>query len=399
MRIALIDPSLFTLPYDAALAGGLEAVGHRVTLHGRPILPQDGHAARFRIEPDFYRIAAVFSGWPRAFRLAVKGLDHAVSLARLLRRLQRERPDVIHFQWLPLPLIDRAFLAAFRRIAPVVLTVHDTNAFNGDPTARLQRVGFAAALAACDRLIVHTAQGEARLRALGMPHGAISVLPHGLLETEAEIASPSASAEPGALTFVLFGKIKPYKGADLLLTAFARLPDELRQHARVRIIGQAYMKLGPLLQCAVQSGIADYCAVEDRFVTDAEIATVFGPGAVAAFPYREIEASGVLSLAIAHGRPVIASNLGMFAEALTDGVHGRLVPPGDVSALSAAMAQMIRDRRFTASCAEAVLALGRNMPDWAEIGRMTQRVYASAIAARIAAAEEPAHLSNEVAPS
>ena len=36
MRIAMIDPSLFTLPYDQALAAGLTGHGHAVTLFGPP---------------------------------------------------------------------------------------------------------------------------------------------------------------------------------------------------------------------------------------------------------------------------------------------------------------------------------------------------------------------------
>ena len=36
-RVALVDPSLFTLPYDAALAAALAAEGADVSLWGRPL--------------------------------------------------------------------------------------------------------------------------------------------------------------------------------------------------------------------------------------------------------------------------------------------------------------------------------------------------------------------------
>jgi glycosyltransferase involved in cell wall biosynthesis len=313
-------------------------------------------------------------GLPGPLRLAIKGIDHGVSLLRLLRRLAAERPDIIHFQWLPLPALDRILLGQFRKIAPVVLTVHDTNAFNGDPTARLQAIGFASALAACDRLVVHTHQGEARLRAMGIPAAKIAQLPHGLLGARARTGEDAAS---GDLRFVLFGKIKPYKGADLLIKAFAALPAALRAQARVLIVGQAYMKLQPLRDLAADRGVADRVHIEDRFVGDRELADLFAPNSVAVFPYREIEASGVLSLAIAHGRPIIASRLGMFAEALTDGVHGTLVTPGDAAGLTASMAGMIEDREFTRSAGRAVARLARDVPDWTEIGRRTVLLYAA----------------------
>jgi glycosyltransferase involved in cell wall biosynthesis len=376
MRVALIDPSLFTLPYDVALADGLRANGHQVTLHGRPPTSRESAAA---VTPSFYRLSAALPALPGPLRLAVKGIDHGVSLLRLRRRLAAERPDIIHFQWLPLPALDRVLLGQFRKIAPVILTVHDTNAFNGDPTARLQAIGFASALSACDRLVVHTSQGEARLRAMGISATKIATLPHGLLGARSGAGEDLA----GDLRFVLFGKIKPYKGADLLIEAFAALPDAVRARARVLVVGQAYMKLQALRDLAAARGVADRVAIEDRFVGEAEIADLFAPGSVAVFPYREIEASGVLSLAIAHARPIIASRLGMFAEALTDGVHGRLVAPGDIAALTAAMAGMIEDRDFTLAAGRAVARLARDVPDWVEIGRRTARLYATCRAARL----------------
>ena len=55
MRIALIDPSLFTLPYDSALAAGLTQGGHDVTLYGRKPRPEEGSANGVRLTPAFYR--------------------------------------------------------------------------------------------------------------------------------------------------------------------------------------------------------------------------------------------------------------------------------------------------------------------------------------------------------
>ena len=377
LRVALIDPSLFTLPYDAALAAGLQAEGHQVVLHGRVPGPDDSEIDGAPLRPSFYRVASApaLSRLPRALLLGIKGLDHAWSMQALVRRLRRERPDVIHFQWLPLPVVDRRFLRRLRAIAPLVLTVHDTNPFNGNPAGRLQQVGAHKAFADFDRLIVHTEQGRARLLAHGEGRDRVTVMPHGLLGR----ASAQACADPmqGEITFLLFGKIKPYKGADLLIEAFARLDPALRAQARLRIVGKPYMDLTPLHDLIRQHGAADRVTVEPRFVGDAEVGGFFAPGTVATFPYREIEASGVLSLAITFGRPILASRLGGFIEAVQDGEHGLLVPPEDVGALSAAMARFIADRGFAASCAAHVTALTASVPTWPEIARRTAELYTS----------------------
>ena len=378
MRVALIDPSLFTLPYDRALAGGLAAHHHSVTLYARRPGAGEGDANPATLVPHFYRAAdsRMAAQLPNPLRLCIKGIDHIVSMLGLLRRFRRQRPDVIHFQWLPLPLVDRRMLAAFRRVAPLVLTVHDTNPFNGAPSAGLQTAGMARCFDSFDRLIVHTAQGQARLHAQGVPPGRLSLLAHGLLEPLA--AGHPDDAFDGDVTFLLFGKIKPYKGLDVLIEAFAHLDPALQARAHIRVVGKPYMSMEPLLERARALGVAERLTLDPRFVDDAEIAALFTPGTIALFPYREIEASGVLSLALAHGRPVVASAIGMFSEVLQDGVQGLLVPPDDPVALASALARLLEDRALAASCAKNALALACATPSWADIGRATAAVYEQA---------------------
>jgi len=377
MRVAMVDPSLFTLPYDRALASAMGRAGHEVTLFGRRPGPDDNGAEGISLAAHFYRMADSQAArrLPTPVRLGLKGLDHAASMLLLLRRLWREHPDVIHFQWLPLPLVDRRLLGMFRRIAPLVLTVHDTNPFNGDPSASLQQRGFFRSLDEFDRLIVHTAQGRERLCSAGILANRILVLPHGML-----LDPPPYADDPmtGPLTFLLFGKVKPYKGLDLLIEAFASLSPVLRGDARIRVVGKPYMDLAPLQALAERLGVADRLVIDPRFVGDDEVAGLFGPSTIAVFPYLEIEASGVLSIALACGRPVIASNLGNFAETITDGVQGHLVPPGNVQALAAAMTHMLSDRDFAATCSREARALVDAVPSWDGIAALTADAYRSA---------------------
>ena len=387
MRVALIDPSLFTLGYDRGLAGGLAACGHQVVLHGRRPGPNDGEVGGVELVPSFYGIAGAgpVTALPGPLRLAVKGMDHAYSLARLRRRLRAERPDVIHFQWLPLPAVDRLWLAGLRAVAPLVLTVHDTDPFNGDPSAAVQRLGFAQCLKAFDRLIVHTAQGRERLLARGLPAERIVVVPHGIAPKAPDAEDGVDEAiKAGTITFLLFGKMKPYKGIDVLIEAFASLPDGVREQARVRVVGKPYMDIEPLLALARARGVGERVSLAPRCVAAGELAALFAPDTVAGFPYREIEASGVLSQAIENGRPLIASRLGSFAEVVRDGVDGHLVPPGDVPALAGALAHLVQDRAFAAACAANVRALGANVQGlaggvmrWDEVGRRTAEIYRS----------------------
>jgi len=85
------------------------------------------------------------------------------------------------------------------------------------------------------------------------------------------------------------------------------------------------------------------------------------------FPYRQIDASGVYFLAKSLPKWIIASNVGVFAEDLRDGVEGTIVPPTDPFALALAMGRAITER----------LAPGVKLPssNWTRIGKATQAVY------------------------
>jgi glycosyltransferase involved in cell wall biosynthesis len=384
MKVAVIDPSLFTIPYDGAFCDALAAAGCAVALYGRRMRASEANAAATAPKPFFYSVSERFqAALPTpAFRL-VKGVEHTLDMVRLQRDLARAAPDIIHFQWAPLPVVDRRLVGAFRRIAPAVLTVHDTTPFNGSPNSPLQAIGALAIFAAFDHLIVHTEQGRRQLASRGVPASKVSVVPHGVLALGGDSAArPEAGGEQ---TILLFGKIKPYKGADLLIEAFARLPEELRGRARLRIVGEPYFDVTPLQARARELGIADRVAWQLRYLGDDEIAPLLASADILAFPYRDIEASGVLMASFPFGKPIVASAIGAFDELLRDGEHGRLVPPADPSALADALTELLRDPVRGRAMGERVRGLAAGIPSWDAIARRTIEVYRSLIDRRAAA--------------
>ena len=394
MRVAIIDPSLFTWPYDRRLAASLRSAGHEVTIVGRVVRPSEQGAGDPLLVQHFYpRIARLREGaLPRRLVRLAKGVGHAGAMVRLTRWLESWRPDVIHFQWLPLPIVDRLFIPRLKRIAPVVLTVHDSNPFNGEAGTAVQRAGVGAALALFDHIVVHNRRAAERLSDLGVPPGRISTIAHGLLSDDAAPPPPApppapsasprraAEADGEAPVFLQFGKIKGYKGVDVLIRAVSLMPPEVRRRCRFEVVGEPHLDPRPLLELARGLGVGDAIAFDLRFVSDDEMLGHFGRAAAAVFPYREIDTSGVLMVALAAGVPIVASAVGGFAEMLEDGRKALLVPPGDERALAGALTRLATDPGLRAAMRAEVVALAAAVPTWEDIAAATASVYTGLLA-------------------
>ncbi|HET8932430.1 MAG TPA: glycosyltransferase family 4 protein [Polyangiales bacterium] len=375
MRIALIDPSLFTWPYDSALALALRDAGHTVRIFGKQPRAADTGPALELLEPHFYReLEPLVGRVPHPLFLGLKGLSHSVHMARLLRELRAFHPDVIHFQWAPLPAVDRLFLPALRRIAKTVLTVHDSAPFNGNPRSKLQAAGAISIMSSFDRLIVHTEAAAERLRSYGIAADRVCRIAHGPLEGST-LPVKRAAVGGDQVTVLLFGRIKHYKGTDVLLRAAGAMRKDLLARTRIRVVGQPFIDLAPLHELAASVGVTGNVSIEPRFVSDQEVAELLGAADIVALPYREIDASGVLMTALSAGVPIIATRVGLFAELLQDGMHGRLVDVEDHTALARALEALVESSELRARMGEQVRALRDALPTWGSIAQETTQLY------------------------
>lgn len=398
MRVALIDPSLFTWPYDSALALALADAGHSVRIFGKPPRPADTGPALELLQPHFYREleGRLAQRLPHPLFLGAKGISHAWHMGRLVAALRAFRPDVIHFQWAPLPAVDRLYLPALRRIAPTVLTVHDSAPFNGNPRSALQAAGAISIMSSFDRLIVHTEAAAQRLREYGLPADRVRRIPHGPLQGSMVQVERTASLEPDApVNILLFGRIKHYKGADVLLKAAASMRRDVLQRARIHIVGQPFMDLSPLHALVANAGIGDFVRIEPRFVSDAEVSELLGAADIVALPYREIDASGVLMTALSAGVPIVATRVGLFAELLQDGVHGRLIDVEDHLSLTRVLEELVEKPQLRKQMGEQVRALRDALPTWGNIAKQTGQLYAELAAGACQPVSGPAEVRGQ----
>jgi glycosyltransferase involved in cell wall biosynthesis len=370
MRVTVVDPPAYTPPYDHALCTALAARGLDVTLVTAPFrYAGTPRPQGYRREESFYRHAGDSA--------VAKALQHPLDMARLARRLRQGERGVVHFQWLPIPVLDRRLTRLFGR--PRVLTAHDL-APRGAGAVTLR--AWSALLADMDAVVVHSQAGRERLVAQGLAAERVRLIPHGAFEHLAEpgddaVLDRAAGDLNGHRVVLFFGLLRPYKGLDTLVEAFAAAPDD----AVLLVVGMPRMPLEALRARAHELGISDRVRWVTRFVADAELPAYFRRADVVALPYRETEQSGVLNTALAFGSALVLSDTGGFREVGAEHGAARLVPPGDAGALGAALQSLLGDPAERERLSQAALRAAAGPYSWSRAAELTERLYRELLAA------------------
>src|ERR1700687_3623434 len=128
----VVDASCFSLPYDYSLCDALGGQGCRVFLARSEFLAGEWTrgASGFEAWNHFYRLShgKKHQGVLAPLWRIIKAGEHLVDMRQFVPRMQELRPDVIHFQWLPVPMLDGLYLRDLSQVAPLVLTVHNARA-------------------------------------------------------------------------------------------------------------------------------------------------------------------------------------------------------------------------------------------------------------------------------
>ena len=218
-----------------------------------------------------------------------------------------------------------------------------------------------AALALPQQLVVPSARAIAPFQALGVPAERFVVVENGV-DTERLAALAEPPAGPGPLRIGYLGSIMPSKGLHVLLAALAAVPPgavTLRVHGNVV---PYHGDVGYANRCF--QGLAPGAGVrfDGPYALD-ELPRILGEIDVLAAPALWHEAFGLtVREALAAGRPVLVSRVGGMQDAVTDGVEGFVLPPGDVPAWTGALQRLAADRRLVHRLARATRARARGFP-------------------------------------
>ena len=287
--------------------------------------------------------------------------------------------SVLHVQWWTyfLAPVEIAILAGAKlRGTPVVITVHNVL---GHETNAADRALSRAAFSFADRLIVHTEENRRQLsEILGVRGGRVEVIPYGPLEVHAdeEISREEARRRLGLQSTgrvaLFFGTIREYKGLDVLLRALRTVADATPNVTLV-IAGTCWSGWEKYRRIIEELRLERHVRLRLGYVPSSMVKAYFRAADVVVLPYAHFEGqSGVGSIALAFGTPMVVTRTGGLASLVRD--EGAVVPPGDEASLARALVACLSDDERLERMSADSSAIGRKI-SWDRIAERTVRLY------------------------
>jgi len=148
------------------------------------------------------------------------------------------------------------------------------------------------------------------------------------------------------------------------------MPDVL-----LMIVGEPLEDYSKYRKLIVTYGLEKSIFEELRYIDNNEIAQFFFAADVVALPYRSITQSGVLLTAYAFGKPVIATRVGGFLEAIDNEQSGLLVPPESPNDFACSLLRLLNDETLCARFSAQGIKLSQTHFSWDMIAEKTIKVY------------------------
>jgi glycosyltransferase involved in cell wall biosynthesis len=380
-----------TVPYYTAyLSRALQAEGVRVQV-GSITYYLDRECFRSRglqLDPGLLNIAGRLS-LPKTLRRILKLVEGLLNLAALTARFSLRPPDIVHVQYLPLLRTHFPVDAWFVRFcqwrgAKIVLTVHDL--LPHDTADRYKDI-FSRLYCQMDALVCHSDHVKNRLeQEFAIFPEKIAVIPHGpfffdLPETDSAVALQTLGVEPGQQMVFWQGIIFPYKGLDLLLESWQIVERHAPELCLV-VLGTGDPSLTAELEGQAKRLGLTRVRFHFRFCSVEELVAAYRAAMMVVYPYRAITTSGAVATGMALGKVIVASDLPVFRELLTNETEALLVKPNDPAELAAAMVRISQDANLRERLASALRAKNFGIRSWSLIAQQTAQTYRRLMDAR-----------------
>lgn len=370
-KVYYIDPQSYNnlSTYDLSLLSavkGHELVYYYSDLYQLPQLPAAVCRKRFHYSSKKLGV--------------MKGLSYAWSIVRVLFDAWRERPEVVHVQWLRLWSLDYFVARMLKKMGcKVVFTAHNI-------LPHVKRAGdeerYRKYYELIDKVIVHTSRTKQELvdmlhidadKIEVIFHGAIdSNVPADVVERKAAELRLQLQIAPDTMVFSALGVQKPYKGINEVIEVWSTTP-ELRDNPKCKLL---IMGRRHDIDYSPVASLPNVVAA-DRMLSDEEFEALLQLSSVVLLTYRTISQSGLLFSCVNREVPVLISDVGGLPEALGFGKIGWNIGVLSVEALRKGMLQLVAHPeeveavRMDSAAFENI----RKNYSWTAIGTQTSQLY------------------------
>jgi glycosyltransferase involved in cell wall biosynthesis len=314
-------------------------------------------------------------------------------LGDLERAIDDALPEILHIQF-NFGFFDLDHLA--RLIAdqlpqrPVVLSLHRTRELEIDGQ-RVHLADVAEMLRSVDRIIVHQRADATYLAGIGVDSN-VEVVPLGT--PAPPVCSPAEAKAALRLTdgplIGAFGFLLPHKGTLELLEAVRRLRADHPGLKAVMLCARHPAPSSPPYEEECRRfirrhGLDDDVLLVTDFLDDATARGILRACDAIVLPYLETEesSSATLRFVLSAERPIVATDLAIFADA-KDALY--LVPPANPDAVVAGVDRVLRDDQLRTELAERAAAARRRF-DWHTLADRHVDIYWEVLRARAEASE------------
>lgn len=281
---------------------------------------------RSMINAHSYDVSIFFFGFPSG----------ALSL---YPRLRRSIPYVVALRGSDVPLYDRQsrrLIWLHRLLMPL--------------TRSIWRQAYA---------VTAVSQSLSDLARESFPDVPITVIHNGVDTEVCDVTAAGTATRNKPVRINCVARLIPRKGVSDLLDAVAMLGNE---QIHVNVVGEG-PSLDDLRKRASDKGIADRVKFHG-FLPRPSITKLNASADIFVLPTRSDAFANVVLEAMSVAMPVIATRVGGIPEAVEDGVTGLLVPPANVSDLSAAIERLVSDVDLRRSMGMAGQKRVRTDFDW-----------------------------------
>lgn len=366
--------------YNFALVSALHKAGLET------ILISNEQTSKHNLLPTNISVREGFVGIYGEQAKWLRGIKYILSLIRIGIWAARERPDILHFHFFQMPLIDYLLLL-WLRCANIrtVSTVHDVLSFDMEEKVIDKKKGkaFLRLYKASSGLIVqtqHTLQMLARLdndlinKCATIPQGNYLALGESERLTIEDASGILNIAKDGPIILIL-GSIKPNKRLDLVIESMVTI---LKRHPRTKlyIVGKPWQQdVTPFKELAEKLGVARNISWDLEYVSDLKMAAYYSLSDIIVFPYQWIYQSAALVMAMSFGKAIVATRVGSNAEFIENGRTGLLVTLNDVSSMAQAILSLLENKEIGKQLGNAAMDFVATTLSWDSIAQKTIRLY------------------------